>query len=177
MRLSRRRAVTTRQRAIARGLIDRVACSLAAAALGNFPVPLLGYGVAPILGYYLGVARCRLESRMNAAAILLLAVVDSINPSAIVVTLYLLSTMGRRVPGAVAVYVGAIFITYLSFGVTLVVGIARLVPSFGRALDTQAGLAVQFVVGLALLAYVAVVALAGANAGPPDVPQATGTAA
>lgn len=34
-----------------------------------------------------------------------------------------------------------------------------------------------FVVGLALLAYVAVVALAGANAGPPDVPQATGTAA
>jgi hypothetical protein len=30
--------------------------TLVAAWLGNHPVPVLGYGVSPILGYYLGVA-------------------------------------------------------------------------------------------------------------------------
>ena len=44
--------------------------------------------------------------------LLALALVDSINPSAIVVTLYLLSR--GRAPAQVAVYVAAIFLTYLT---------------------------------------------------------------
>lgn len=34
--------------------------TLVAAWLGDYPVPVLGYGVSPILGYYLGVATLRL---------------------------------------------------------------------------------------------------------------------
>ena len=49
--------------------------------------------------------------------LLALALVDSINPSAIVVTLYLLSR--GRAPAQVAVYVAAIFLTYLTLGVTM----------------------------------------------------------
>lgn len=47
-------------------------------------------------------------------SLLALALVDSINPSAIVVTLYLLGR--QRVPARVAVYVAAIFVTYLTLG-------------------------------------------------------------
>lgn len=48
---------------------------------------------------------------MTIAGVLLLALVDSINPSAIVVTLLLLSTAGSRAHVQVPVYVGTIFAT------------------------------------------------------------------
>jgi hypothetical protein len=46
--------------------------------------------------------------------LLALALVDSINPSAIVVTLYLLSR--ERASAQVVVYVAANFLTYLTLG-------------------------------------------------------------
>ena len=58
---------------------------------------------------------------------LALAVLDSINPSAIVVTLYLLSH--ERVTAQVVVYVAAIFLTYLTLGAMMMVGIDALLPS------------------------------------------------
>jgi Sap, sulfolipid-1-addressing protein len=59
--------------------------------------------------------------------LLALALVDSINPSAIVVTLYLLSR--ERVPAQVVVYVAAIFLTYLTLGSMIMLGIDALLPS------------------------------------------------
>jgi len=47
-------------------------------------------------------------------SLLALALVDSINPSAIVVTLYLLER--QREPARVVVYVAAIFVTYPDAG-------------------------------------------------------------
>lgn len=90
---------------------------------------------------------------MTVVGVLLLAVVDSINPSAIVVTLYLLSTAGSRALTHVAVYIGAIFSTYLLLGVTMVLGVESLLPSLGGALGGPAGLVTQSLVGLALLGY------------------------
>jgi hypothetical protein len=90
---------------------------------------------------------------MTIAGVLLLAVVDSINPSAIVVTLYLLSTARSRAPVQVAVYIGAIFITYLLLGVLMVLGIEVFLPSLGGVLRSGPGLIAQSLVGLALLVY------------------------
>ena len=90
---------------------------------------------------------------MTIVGVLLLAVIDSINPSAIVVTLYLLSTAGSRALATVAVYVGTIFTTYLLLGVMMVLGIASLLPSLGRVLSGNTGFAVQSIAGLALLVY------------------------
>jgi len=60
-------------------------------------------------------------------SLLALALVDSINPSAIVVTLYLLGR--QRVPAQVVVYVAAIFVTYLTLGAMMMSGIDALLPS------------------------------------------------
>ena len=79
--------------------------------------------------------------------------VDSINPSAIVVTLYLLSTAGSRALVQVVVYVSTIFITYLLLGVVLVLGIESLLPSLGGVLRGLTGFIVQSLVGLVLLIY------------------------
>lgn len=90
---------------------------------------------------------------MTIAGVLLLAVIDSINPSAIVVTLYLLSVAGSRALAQVAVYIGAIFITYFSLGVMLMLGIESLLPSLGGVLRGWTGLVAQSLVGLVLLVY------------------------
>ena len=88
---------------------------------------------------------------MTIAGVLFLAVIDSINPSAILVTLYLLSMAGARALVQVAVYVGAIFITYLLLGVMLVLGIESLLPSLSGVLRGRTGLVAQSFVGLLLL--------------------------
>jgi hypothetical protein len=90
---------------------------------------------------------------MTIAGVLLLAVIDSINPSAIVVTLYLLSTAKSRALVQVVVYVAAIFSTYLLLGVVMVLGIGVLLPSLGDVLRSPPGLIAQSLIGLALLAY------------------------
>jgi hypothetical protein len=90
---------------------------------------------------------------MTIAGVLFLAVIDSINPSAIVVTLYLLSMAGSRALVQVAVYVGAIFVTYLLLGVMMMMGIESLLPSLGGVLRGQTGFIVQSLVGLVLLVY------------------------
>ena len=73
--------------------------------------------------------------------LLALALVDSINPSAIVVTLYLLS--GGRVPAQIMVYVAAILLTYLTLGVIMMSGIDALLPSLETMGSGRPGLIVQ----------------------------------
>ncbi len=84
-------------------------------------------------------------------AFLALALVDSINPSAIVVTLYLLSR--ERVPAQVVVYVAAIFLTYLTLGAMMMLGIDALLPSVRTTGDGRLGFIVQGLIGLAMLLY------------------------
>jgi hypothetical protein len=103
--------------------------------------------------------------------LLALAVVDSINPSAIVVTLYLLSR--GRVPAQVVVYVGAIFLTYLTLGTMLMVGFDALLPALKTAGGGRLGLLVQAAIGLAMLLY-AIRAPATAGS-PPRVERNAGT--
>jgi hypothetical protein len=98
-----------------------------------------------------------------------LALVDSINPSAIVVTLYLLS--GERAPGQVIVYVTAIFLTYLGLGVLMILGFDALLPALSAAGGGRVGLIVQGLVGFALLAY-AIRAPAAATPAPRTMPRA-----
>ena len=83
--------------------------------------------------------------------LLALALVDSINPSAIVVTLYLLSR--ERVPAQVVVYVAAIFLTYVTLGAMMMLGIDALLPSLRTTGGGRLGLIVQGLIGLAMLLY------------------------
>jgi hypothetical protein len=105
--------------------------------------------------------------------LLALALVDSINPSAIVVTLYLLSR--GRVAAQVVVYVAAIFLTYLALGMLMMLGFDALLPSLRTAGSGRLGLLVQGVIGLAMLLY----AIRAARAIPPllrEVPHDDGAA-
>jgi len=93
------------------------------------------------------------DRQLTIAGVLLLAAIDSINPSAIVVTLYLLSTAGSRALVRVGVYVTTIFITYLLLGVMMVLGIESLLPFFGGVLRSRTGFIAQCLAGLVLLVY------------------------
>lgn len=103
-------------------------------------------------------------------SLLALALVDSINPSAIVVTLYLLGR--HRVPSQVLVYVAAIFVTYLTLGAMMMSGIDALPPSVRTLASGRLGLIVQSLIGLAMLVY-AIRAPATAAPAPRAEPRAT----
>jgi cytochrome c biogenesis protein CcdA len=105
--------------------------------------------------------------------LLALALVDSINPSAIVVTLYLLSR--GRAAAHVIVYIVAIFLTYLTLGVLMLSGIGALLPSMQNVGDGRLAILVQGLIGLALLVY-ALRAPARATSAP-DALRATSYAA
>src|ERR671912_390705 len=82
-------------------------------------------------------------------AIVGLAVVDSINPSALLATIVLL-LRGRPARPLVAVYVAAVLVTYFAIGLALTLGLG-LTP---RALvESDAAYLAQGVLGAAMLAY------------------------
>jgi cytochrome c biogenesis protein CcdA len=101
--------------------------------------------------------------------LLALALVDSINPSAIVVTLYLLTR--ERVLAQVGLYVVAIFLTYLTLGVVMMLGIDALLPRLQIAGDSRLGFIVQGLIGGAMLLY-ALRAPATARSAPAREPKA-----
>jgi Sap, sulfolipid-1-addressing protein len=106
--------------------------------------------------------------------LLALAVVDSINPSAIVVTLYLMSR--QRPPAQILTYIAAIFLTYLTLGIVMMLGLDALLPSVRATVDGRLGFIIQGLIGLALLLY-AIRAPATAKSAPPTEPRATSYAA
>ncbi len=77
-----------------------------------------------------------------------LAVLDSLNPSALAVTIYLLLS-GGPFAGKVLIYLFAVFSSYLSLGVLIMLGFG---PVAGY-LESPAAYAVQGVIGSALLGY------------------------
>ncbi|HEY8418455.1 MAG TPA: GAP family protein [Limnochordales bacterium] len=86
-----------------------------------------------------------------ALALLGLALLDSINPSALLATLYLL----RRPDPArtVTAYIAGVFVTYLTIGILLVLGFGVLLDRFEDALRSPGSYAVQLVVGALMLVY------------------------
>ena len=82
------------------------------------------------------------------AALFGLALLDSFNPSALAVTIYLL-LQGRPYAAKVLTYVSAVFISYLGIGVLLMLGLG----SVWGYVDGSAAYAVQGVAGALLLGY------------------------
>jgi cytochrome c biogenesis protein CcdA len=82
-------------------------------------------------------------------AIVGLAVVDSINPSALLATIVLL-LRGRRARPLVAVYVVAVLTTYFAIGVVLTLGLG---PTPRELLQSDAAYLVQGVLGAVMLGY------------------------
>jgi cytochrome c biogenesis protein CcdA len=106
--------------------------------------------------------------------LLALALVDSINPSAIAITLLLLSRQRARTQ--VAVYVATIFLTYLAFGAMLVLGVDAVLPTRQTLDGGRLEWIVQGVLGLAMLVY-AIAAPKTARATAPAEPRASTVAA
>lgn len=104
-----------------------------------------------------------------------LAVIDSINPSALVVALYLLS---QPSPAArVLAYVGGIAVSYLSIGVGLMLGVGAFVEAFGDLFDHPAVLTLQAVLGAALLVYAIAAPSSSKTSSEMAIPPKAGLAA
>lgn len=102
-----------------------------------------------------------------------LALLDSLNPSALAVTLYMLTQRGAHY--RVAVYISAIFLTNLSLGLLLMLGLGKLLSSFGGALESPLAYAVQGIAGAAMLIYSLLAPnKAKADGVPPPSPRALG---
>lgn len=86
-----------------------------------------------------------------ALPVLGLAVVDSINPSALAVVLWWLARPGAT-PRLLA-YIAGILVAYLSLGIAMMLGAGAMVRRFGDALDHPVVLTLQLAIGLALLGY------------------------
>jgi cytochrome c biogenesis protein CcdA len=100
-------------------------------------------------------------------AIVGLAVVDSINPSALLATIVLL-LRGKPARPLVAVYVAAILVTYFAVGLALTLGLG-LTP---RALvESDAAYLAQGVLGAAMLAYAVLAPGRGRQRGPGAGPR------
>lgn len=105
-------------------------------------------------------------------SLLLLALLDSLNPSALVVALWLLSRP-QPAPRLLA-YVGGILASYLALGIAMMLGFTVLSERLGHVLDHPVALVIQGMLGAGLLAY-AVFAPSNAHAGhDPNLPT-TGT--
>jgi hypothetical protein len=86
-----------------------------------------------------------------AIPVLGLAVIDGINPSALVAALWLLS-QPAAVPRVLA-YVAGIALAYLALGIALMLGLKSALAAYGDALDHPVFLAMQLALGIGLLAY------------------------
>ena len=84
-------------------------------------------------------------------ALLGLALLDSLNPSALALTLYLVTTGARA--SRVLTYIAAVFITYFMVGLLLLLGLTSLLSTFQGAFESTASYIVQAVIGAAMLIY------------------------
>jgi cytochrome c biogenesis protein CcdA len=80
-----------------------------------------------------------------------LSLLDSLNPSALVVALWLLSR--PHAASRLLAYVGGILIAYLGLGIAMMLGFGALRDALGDSLDHPAALIAQGVLGAGLLAY------------------------
>lgn len=85
------------------------------------------------------------------AAVLGLALVDSLNPSALAMTLYLLS--GQSYATKVLTYLAAVFSAYFGIGVLLMLGLDAIATGVGDYRYSPIAYAVQGVLGALMLLY------------------------
>lgn len=81
-----------------------------------------------------------------------LALLDSLNPSALAVTLYLLLT-GKSIAPKVLTYVAAVFLAYFGIGALLMLGLDAVVAGFGEYFESPITYGIQGVIGAAMLLY------------------------
>jgi cytochrome c biogenesis protein CcdA len=84
-------------------------------------------------------------------AVIGLAIIDSINPSALLATVHLLSKPGYR--RTVPVYAGTIFFTYLALGIALMAGITAIRDAVEGAAQSRLGSIIQASIGAGLIIY------------------------
>lgn len=84
-------------------------------------------------------------------ALIPLALIDSLNPSALVVALWLLS-QPRAAPRLLA-YVGGILIAYFGLGLAMMLGFSAARDALAAALDHPVAIVVQALLGAGLLGY------------------------
>jgi cytochrome c biogenesis protein CcdA len=105
-----------------------------------------------LLGWRSSGARCYHRGMLaTVASVLGIAVVDSVNPSALLATFALLGRPGY--PAKVLIYVAGVFLTYFGIGLVLMLGLDALGAMVGDRLQGDAANAVQGVVGAAMLAW------------------------
>jgi putative Mn2+ efflux pump MntP len=109
------------------------------------------------------------------ASLLALAIVDSINPSALLVTLALLAR--PRPMRTVPIYVGAVAATYFGLGALTMLGLGSVRQSLAAALESQIGFVVQALVGVAMLAWSLRTPKPDSAAAPAQAPTSTNTLA
>lgn len=80
-----------------------------------------------------------------------LALLDSVNPSAIAVTLYLLTQ--PRPFSKVTVYMAAVFLVYWMLGILLMAGLGLVIQQVGAQLEHPAAYAIQGLLGALMLIY------------------------
>lgn len=109
------------------------------------------------------------------ASLLALAIVDSINPSALLVTLALLT---RPLPmRTVPIYLGAVAATYFGLGALTLLGLGSVRETLATALESQIGFVVQALVGATMLVWSLRTPKPGSAAAPARAPTATTTLA
>lgn len=108
------------------------------------------------------------------ASVFGLALIDSINPSALLVTLFLLAgpSPGRRI----LIYTSTIFIVSLTLGIVLTLGLDLLLNSVRVLIDSSVVYAVQLAIGALMLLY-ALIAPNRKIASTPAVPKQYSTGA
>jgi cytochrome c biogenesis protein CcdA len=81
-----------------------------------------------------------------------LALVDSLNPSVLAVTIYL-AFSGKRFAVRIATYLLGVLVTYATLGVALLMGAQTAGPQISAALQSRTAYLVQAVVGAAMFGY------------------------
>lgn len=102
-------------------------------------------------------------------ALMALALIDSLNPSALVVALWLLARP-HATPRLLA-YVGGILPAYLGLGVAMMLGFGALREPLAGLLDHPVALVVQALLGAGLLVYVLFAPSSAHAAAAPPVPS------
>ncbi len=108
------------------------------------------------------------------ASVFGLALIDSINPSALLVTLFLLAgpSPGRKI----LVYISTIFVVSLTLGIVLMLGLDLLLNNVSSLIDNSVVYAVQLAIGALMLLY-AMTAPDKKTASTPALPKQYSTAA
>ena len=104
-----------------------------------------------------------------------LALLDSLNPSALAMTLYLLTQ--RHYTSKVLVYVAGIFATYLSLGVLILIGLGTFLSRLGDATEHPLIYGLQGVLGAGLLLYALIDPHKGKPQRPTRLPRSLGLGA